>query len=77
MERCGDPSAARTAEITVRDLMARLDAGEDPRRTMRRLDARFIDYQRAGIDLPASFLRLSRTLAAEFIAQRQARRGIN
>lgn len=77
MQRCGDVRAARAAESTVRDLMASLDAGEDPRRTIRRLDARIVDCQRAGIDLPASFLRLSRALAAECIARRQPRRGVN
>lgn len=70
MQRCANALASRAADITVRDLMARLDAGEDPRRTLRRLDARIVDYQRAGIDLPASFLRLSQTLAAEYMARR-------
>jgi hypothetical protein len=77
MQRCGDASAGRAADITVRDLMASLAAGEDPRRTMRRLDARIVDCQRAGLDLPASFIRLSRTLAAEYIARRQGRDGAN
>ncbi len=70
MQRCEYGSALRAAD-TIRDLIARLDAGEDPRHTMKRLDARIIDYQRAGIDLPASFLRLSRALSAEFVARRQ------
>jgi hypothetical protein len=77
MERCGETLAGRAVEITIRDLMARLEAGEDPRRTMRRLDARIVDCQRAGLDLPAGFLRLSRTLAAEYIARRQADRTDN
>lgn len=74
MQRCEDISLSRAAD-TIRDLTARMHAGEDPRRTMRRLDASIIDCQRAGIDLPASFLRLSRMLAAEFVAQHRARRG--
>ena len=76
MQRCDYGSSLRAAD-TVRDLMARMNAGEDPRHTMRSLDARFVDYQRAGIDLPASFLRLSRMLAAEFVAQRLARQNSN
>jgi hypothetical protein len=77
MQRCGDASASRAVDITVRDLIASLAAGEDPRSTLRRLDARIVDCQRAGLDVPASFLRLSRTLAAEYIARRQAQSGAN
>lgn len=57
----------------VRDLMARHDAGEDPRRTIRRLDARIVACHSAGEDVPAPLLRLSRTLAAECVAQSQPR----
>ena len=74
MHRNGTPATARRAvDVTVRDLVARLQAGEDPRRTIARLNARIVDCQRDGVDLPPSFLRLSRTLAAECVAQGQAR----
>lgn len=58
---------------SVNDLMARHDAGEDPRRTIRRLDARIVDCQLAGEDLAPSLLRLSRTLAAHCVSQSQVR----
>jgi hypothetical protein len=74
MQSYGAIATARKAvDVTVRDLMARLDAGEDPRRTIAHLNARIVDCQREGVDLPPSFLRLSRTLAAECIAQGQGR----
>lgn len=74
MQRSGDSVTSRTAvDITIRDLMACRDAGEDPRRTIARLNQRIVDCQRAGADLPPSYLQLSRTLAAEWVAQSQAR----
>ncbi len=63
----------QTVDGSLHDLMASHDAGEDPRRTIRRLDARIVDCQRAGEDVPASLLRLSLTLAAECVAQSIAR----
>ncbi len=66
-------TAHKAVDVTIRDLMARLDAGEDPRRTIARLNASIVDCQRAGVDLPPSFLRLSRTLAAECVAQGHGR----
>ncbi|MGE0702095.1 MAG: hypothetical protein AB7O57_23570 [Hyphomicrobiaceae bacterium] len=53
----------------VRDLVACREAGEDPRRIMARLKARIVACQGAGEDLPASFLHLSRMLAAACVAQ--------
>ncbi len=74
MHSHGTPGTAEKAvEVTVRDLMARLDAGEDPRRTIAHLNARIVDCQFAGVDLPPCFLRLSRTLAAECVALGQGR----
>lgn len=63
----------QTVDVSLHDLMARHDAGEDPRRTIRRLDARIVDCQLAGEDLAPSLLRFSRTLAAECVAQAGAR----
>jgi hypothetical protein len=74
MKRSEDAVTARKAvDITIGDLLACHDAGEDPRRTIARLNKRIVDYQRAGADLPSSFLHLSRRLTAEWIAQSQAR----
>jgi len=74
MPRSGNQAATRkTVDGTVRDLMACLDAGEDPRRTIARLNAKIVGCQRDGLDVPPSFLRLSRTLAAECVAQGHAR----
>ena len=70
MQRSGNQTSSRkSVEITVRDLLARLGAGEDPRRTIKRLNARIVDCQRDGHDLPAAFLKLSRTLTAECVAR--------
>lgn len=60
-------------DFTVRDLMESRNAGEDPRRTIARLNACIVDCQSTGVDVPPSFLRLSRTLAAACVAQHQAR----
>ena len=62
-----------TVDGSLHDLMARHDAGEDPRRTIRRLDARIVDCQLAGEDLAPGLLRLTRTLAAHCVAQAQVR----
>lgn len=66
-------TAHKAVEVTVRELMDRLAAGEDPRRTIARLNARIIHCQCAGVDVPSSYLRLSRTLAAECVAQGHVR----
>jgi hypothetical protein len=73
MQRTGANSTnRRTPEGAICDLLAFVDAGEDPRHTIRRLDAQIVDCQRDGIDLPGSFLRLSRTLAAECLSRHHA-----
>lgn len=66
-------TSGQTADGYIRELQAHQAAGEDPRSTIRRLDARIVDCQLAGVDVPACLLRLSRTLAAECVAQAQAR----
>ena len=78
MQRPGPHASSRkTADVTVRDLMACLDAGEDPRRTIRRLNASIIDCQRDGLDVPAAFMRLTRELTAECVARGRGRRGLD
>jgi len=64
---------AKAVEITIRDLFACHYAGEDPRRTMARLNQRIVECQRTGADLPRGYIRLSRTLTAECVAQNQQR----
>jgi hypothetical protein len=72
MQHYGAPKTAhRSADATVQDLMALRHAGEDPRSTIARLNARIVDCQSAGVDLPPSFLHLSRMLTAECVAQAQ------
>lgn len=66
-------TAHKAVDITIGDLLACHDAGEDPRRTIARLNKRIVDYQRAGADLPSSFMHLSRRLTAEWLAQSQDR----
>lgn len=74
MQRSGTPATShRAVDVTVRHLMARRAAGEDPRLTIARLNQQIVDCQSAGADLPPSYLRLSRTLAAACVAQGQGR----
>ncbi|MGD9803088.1 MAG: hypothetical protein AB7E81_01470 [Hyphomicrobiaceae bacterium] len=74
MQRSGNSGTPhKVVDITIRDLMACHDAGEDPRHTIARLNQRIVDCQRTGADLPPGYLRLSRRLAAECIAQSQDR----
>ena len=56
-------------ETAVQDLMACVHAGEDPRRTIARLDRMIVDCQQSGADVPSGYLRLSRTLAQRCVAQ--------
>ena len=63
----------QSVDGSLHDLMASHDAGEDPRSTIRRLDARIVDCHLAGEDLAPSLLRMSRTLAAHCVAQSLAR----
>jgi hypothetical protein len=51
------------------DLIASRNAGEDPRRTMARLNACIVGCQSEGLDVPSSLLRLSQRLAADCVAQ--------
>lgn len=63
----------KSVDITIKDLQACHDAGEDPRRIIARLNRRIVDCQRAGADLPSGYLRLSRRLTADYFAQNQDR----
>lgn len=57
----------------VQDVISKLDAGEDPRRVMQRLNAQIVACQRAGEEVPASLLRLSQALAIECASHSQGR----
>lgn len=60
-------------DVYIKDTMNRLDAGEDPRRAMFRLNRRIVACQEAGQDVPAGLLRLSQRLAAECVTQSHGR----
>lgn len=57
----------------VAEVIAGLAAGDDPRTAIARLNREIVDYQKAGKDVPGEYLRLSRQLASECIAQSQGR----
>lgn len=60
-------------DTTIADIVAGLDAGEDPRRAMARLNAKIVSYQSAGKTVPSSLLRLTQVIATECVAQSQGR----
>ena len=57
----------------IDDVMAGLDAGDDPRVAIARLNKQIVAYQSAGRDVPAGLMRLSKMLANECAAQSQGR----
>lgn len=61
------------ADTTMNDLLNRLDAGEDLRKAIARVNARIVAFQRAGEDVPSGLLRLSKTLISECFMQSQGR----
>lgn len=65
--------AIASKDSTVQDILAGLEAGDDPRRVMARLNARIVHYQKSGEEVPASLLRLSQVIATECAAQSQGR----
>ena len=69
--------AQHMAKDVVVDVVDRLDAGEDPRHTIRRLNASIVDCQRDGRDLPAIFIRLTRELTAVCVARGHGLRGLD
>jgi len=73
MQRPGNSTPPKAVEITIRDLLACHYAGEDPRRTIARLNKQIVECQRTGADLPPGYLRLSRTLTADYFAEGPAR----
>ena len=58
---------------TIDDVMSGLDAGDDPRQAIARLNKRIVAYQSAGHDVPAGLMRLSKMLAHECVLQSQGR----
>lgn len=65
--------ALHSKDTTIADIVAGLEAGEDPRRAMARLNATIIAYQSAGKSVPPGLLRLTQVIATECVAQSQGR----
>lgn len=68
MKRVGKGS-----EATIAEIMSGLEAGDDPRRAMVRVNKEIVDYQRAGEPVPPGLLRLSQRIATECASQSQGR----
>ena len=66
-------AAERDIDTSIRDVMAGIEAGDDPRLAMARINRQIVDFQKAGQDVPPRLLRLSKQLASECIAQSQGR----
>lgn len=71
----GNSTKANKADflIDIEEVMAGIDAGDDPRVAIARLNKEIVAYQSAGRDVPAKLMRLSRMLANECAAQSQGR----
>ncbi len=65
--------ATKQHETMIAEIKAGLEAGDDPRRAIARLNARIVEHQRAGEAVPASLLRLTQVIACECAAQSQGR----
>ncbi len=57
----------------IDEVMAGIDAGDDPRVAIARLNKQIVAFQSAGRDVPAGLMRLSKMLANECVAQSQGR----
>lgn len=66
-------NAGQNLERTITEILSGLEAGEDPRVVMERLNKQIVDFQRAGKDVPARLMRLSQALTSECVAQSQGR----
>lgn len=64
---------AQKLEYGVADMVSGIDADEDPRVAIARLNKTIVDIQKAGEPVPARLLRLSKVLATECAAQSQGR----
>ncbi len=53
----------KPADDTAREVRDLLIAGWDPRRAIAHLNAEVVAFQRAGADLPAELMRLTRAIA--------------
>lgn len=65
--------AAQTKTDIVSDVMSNLEAGGDLRQAIARLNAKIVDFQKQGQEVPGRVLRLSKALATECAAQSQGR----
>ena len=63
----------RSEERLIQDIVAGLDAGEDLRLAMARINAQILDYQRSGEQVPEKLKRLATTVANECAVQSQGR----
>ncbi len=61
------------SDTAIADIVAGLESGGDLRGAMVRINARIVDYQRAGEEVPRSLLQLSKSVATECAAQSQGR----
>lgn len=66
-------ATVKNFDQTIDDVMSGLEAGEDPRVAIARLNKRIVAYQSAGRDVPAGLMRLSQMLAHECVMQSQGR----
>lgn len=66
-------STSNRMNSLIVEVLDSLEEGEDPRQTMARVNARIVAYQSNGLDVPGELLRLNMALAAECVAQSQAR----
>lgn len=69
-------SKPKSADVTARNVVDRLNAGEDPRLAIATLNAQIVAFQGAGADLPANLMKLSQTITACYAAQEQGVRRV-
>ena len=66
-------NAVKKADPAIDEVMTGLEAGEDPRAAIARLNQKIVAYQSAGRDVPPGLMRLSKRLAHECAALSQGR----
>lgn len=63
----------RGSDSVVQEVKQGLEAGDDPRTAMARVNRQIVEHQRRGEEVPASLLQLSKLIAIECISQSQGR----
>ena len=66
-------NSVKKADPAIDDVLTGLDAGDDPRAAIARLNKKIVAYQSAGRDVPAGLMRLSQRLSHECAALSQGR----